>query len=886
MKPEDSTAVALGQGKSGRGKKLIKLLVLALFVVFAVLLFLVPGFVSSRTGQKLILEKINDSIDGKADFAELSMGWFKGVQIRDFSLSDDVSQTSVHIKRLTVKPHYVHLLFGNLSFGKTVINEPKIRITLPADKPPHPPGTERGPRGQPGHVAVPIERIDLAVADGSVEITDASSGTVELTQVNSSLRLRPPGQKSIFDVNMVVVAAGRQSKVNAAGEVVPKRKTGWTLEGTTGRLAVETTELDIASLGPLLALTGLDIRAGGKVTVDLNTDLRDGRIEKLSGTIKATDLDIGIPARPGDKLTTSRFDLAIELKADEQALNINKLSVRTDWLEADAAGVVPKTIESLTDFLKPEFKYDLKADFQCDLAPLLSQMPTTFGLPQAARITSGTLTGNIETATLEARRQIVGRAELKDLRGAVADKPVALVQPITAEARISSDKTGIKYDKLQFASSFAQLSCWGTNKLLEYDAKVDLAKFQARLGQFVDLGRYQTAGKLTGSGKLTAKKNKISVTGSSAIENLRLTYPGREPFEQRQVSIEFDIDADTQSKTLNVKRFLMTSPDITIEKTLSITTRGGNSKLSGKAHLKYDWSKLSRMVSAFLPAGFRMTGRRADTITFSSEYPTAHNEKLFANLNAGGKLGFESAEYMGLNFGPTEVDVRITNGRLNIAPFSTTVNNGRLTFAATADFAAKPVLLQTPAPMHIAENVEIDQRTTRQLLMYLNPVFAEVAAVRGVADFQCEKLEIPLAGGSRNDITVIGTISVSKLRLQGSQLLGVIMSVVNTDQAGADITIHPTRFVLQNGLLRYDDMQMDIGDHPVNFSGTIGLDKRLNMNVVLPYSLDFEPVRVSEASIDQRISLPLTGTINAPELDIARLLQQQLLQRGLRELFK
>ncbi len=85
---------------------------------------------------------------------------------------------------------------------------------------------------------------------------------------------------------------------------------------------------------------------------------------------------------------------------------------------------------------------------------------------------------------------------------------------------------------------------------------------------------------------------------------------------------------------------------------------------------------------------------------------------------------------------------------------------------------------------------------------------------------------------------------------------------------------------------------MDIGDNPVNFKGAIGLDKSVNMTVTLPYTLGGRTARVGEKT-GERISLPLTGTIDKPELDTGKLLEDQLkkrlgeeLQKGLEKLFE
>ncbi len=263
-------------------------------------------------------------------------------------------------------------------------------------------------------------------------------------------------------------------------------------------------------------------------------------------------------------------------------------------------------------------------------------------------------------------------------------------------------------------------------------------------------------------------------------------------------------------------------------------------------------------------------------MSFHGEYSAGQTETLLANLSTKAKLGFEKAGYMGWNLGPAEVEIQIKNGLLRIAPFSTTVNNGQFNFTGQADFKHKPALLETVGPIQVAKDIKINDEIAEKLLIYLNPVFANAVNVSGVVSFSCERLAIPLGEASQNDIEVIGTVSINQLRLQASDLLGQILTLVGATIPDQDIVIHPTRFALQNGFLQYDNMQMDIGDNPVNFKGVIGLDKSLNMAVTLPYTLKGRTARVGRETVGQRISLPLRGTTDKPELDVGRLLQEQL----------
>lgn len=1004
------------KSKSGSRKKTstrILKLVLLLIVVLILLVFLfVPAFISSKKGNRLILDKINNSIDGRVDFAGLSMGWFKGISISSLSFNDSTGQISAQVKQITTKPHYGSIVMGNLSFGETIIDQPKVSINLKGQ-----PAAEQEPAGKPQPVPVKAVHIalvmDVAINDGNLKVTDSKARTVELSEINSRLKLREAGQQTDFDIDLVVVGQkAERSPIHAAGQIKPgTAKSGWTLKGTNGDLTIEVNNLDLESLGPILELAKIEVQAKGSLSADINAVIKDGNFENFSCSIEAKDLDITGPGLKGDRLKTSLLDIVVELESRQQLINIKKFQFNSDWLSAKASGMVPTTFKSWADFLTSESDYSLDADFELDVEEVLSQMPHTFGIKEEMKVTSGKLSGNITAR----RGSITGQANLTELAGTVEDKKLALSEPLTAKIQISADNNKkISFDKLDISAAFAKINASGTLEQLKYNGYVDLAKLQSELGQFANLGAYKIAGEIFEQGTLSVGKNKITGAGSAQVKNLsitstdgvtaqepmaevkfafgfdrqsnvlsfdsleakaglgqvnieqavfpigekpqvpmqldisaknidlgkvkpfavlfaslpqetqlagiaeskisissdkniykiktdstkikglKLTYPGHKPFEPNEVTLTFEAEVNPEQKAVNIKKLQLESPQIKIHKgEFSQLSKAGKTKLEGRAECEYDWSAVSAVAAPYLPEGLTLQGKRKDVVSFVSEYPSGQTDKLMANLTATAKLGFEKAGYMGLNFGPTDVDIKIQKGLLKIAPFMTTVNEGQFNFAGQVDFRQKPALFKIAEPMQLMKDIKINDQTTGKLLMYLNPIFADAVNVSGIANFSCEQLTIPLSAAAQNQIEVVGTISMDKVRLQTSGLLSTIFSAGGTSARGAVITIRPTKFILRDGFLRYDDMQMDIGDNPVNFKGVIGLDKSLDMTITLPYTAMGRTVRLGQETSGQRIKVPLKGTIDKPQLDVGKLLESQLkqqledqLRKGLEGLFK
>ena len=988
-------------------------LALALIVVLIVLvLFLVPAFVSSEKGRQIILAKINNSIDGRANFADLSMGWFRGIKVADVGFNDSAGQITVQVRQIAAKPHYGSILTGNLSFGETVIDEPKVEINLRDQRAKKAeslrPEPSAGKRAQP--VVLPIKKIDLVLNDGNLKVTDPKAKTVELSRINSKVNLRPPGQQTNLDLNMAVVDGGKASEIQVAGRITPKKQTGWTLEGTSGNLTVEVNDLDLESLGPIFTLAGVEVQAKGIIDGRLNSEIKDGRFENLNGDIKGKNLDITSAELKGDRLRTSRLDVSVRLNREKETINIDDLQIRSDWAFATASGVVPTTFKSFGDFFQADSNYNLKGNFNCDLAAILSQMPKTLGLKEGTQITSGQLNGNVETSTRAGQRQIQAQGTLTGLEGTVKGKKIALSEPVRAQAQISSDKAGINFDKLDVSAPFAKINCTGTSELLKYNADVDLAKLQSELGQFINIGQYQMAGELLEKGQISIKEKKVTTSGTSVVKNLRfsskegvtasepmanvafaldidtknstisvdsiradasfgrvsikdavlpwsksspeplhlaisannvdlnklqpfavlfasfpqqmqlagiadsqisvsskedsyrvvteatkiknfkLISPGKEPFEQDPVLFIFDGDYNPTEENWVVRKLQLTSPDIKIKFNFEKSVQRGKTKLEGLIDCEYDWSAVTAVASTFLPQQLRLQGQRMVSVNFLSQYPVGQTDQLLPNLNTDKcKLGFDRANYMGLNLGPTEMDIQIQNGLLKIAPFATTVNDGQFNFAGRIDLKQKPIVLQTTGPMQIVDKININDEVGSNLLVYLNPIFKDQATTTGIANFHSEELVIPLGSNADVQPKIIGTVGIENMRLETLGLLGNILSRARTKRY-VNAALLPTKFVLENEKLSYDNMQINLDVYPVNFGGSIGPNQVLDMTVTTPYIVtsDFElrTVKIGEQTPNERFPLRLTGTIDNPELDWRKFAEELLKQQLQRQLPK
>jgi len=968
-----------------------------LVLIFAVLL-LIPVVLSSSGFTRWVQAKISHSTGGQANIGDLSVGWLGGVQIADFSFRAPNGWAEVDINRITAQPSYSSLLGGTLSVDRAEIDQPHIAVDLRE----RPPATKAGPSMD----MTDLSRIgDLVVRDGAVQLTSTTGQTMRIADIDSQVSMRPPGRTSRFNISMAVAQAQGPAEVRASGQVTPNQKTGWSLRGTTGDVTVEVNALNLDSIAPLLDIAGIEVEAKGQLTGNITSALQDGQIENIKATIRGQDIDITGPVLKGDRLQTAQLNIRADLAQAQDVIDVNQLSVQTDWASVSAAGAFPKNARTLAQLT--ESGTDVTGSFDVNLAALLSQMPNTLGVREGMKITGGRATGNIDTVTEAGRPTIVANAQVVGLAGVVNDKKLNISQPMQATARLSNSEQGAQLEGLNVSTSFAKINASGNFKQIKYDGQVNLEALQSELGAFIDLP-YELAGQVTSAGQVSIGDKTTNVTGTlsarqlvlaadgnsvstpqanvnfavglnrqdqvlaintlnadtgfgivnikngtiplaqdspaplslqvfvdkldlaqikpyasffasfpqnltlggiaqsqvnvasekgvyhvsstaTRIQNFQMASQGEPSFQQPEVTALFDVYLDANRKVINRANWQVKSPQITLKGQLAQTSQANTTKAQGALDGQVDWAAVAPLVSTLVPGQLSISGQRPISANFTSTYPTNDPNALLANLNGQTSLGFDRAVYMGFDFGPADVNVLVENGLMRIGPFATTVNNGKLNFAGEADLRQTPALLKVPAPVHLVQGIQINDQTAETFLKYVNPIFANAVGVSGVANFDLQQLAIPLAGGDTKAMELTGTLWIDQLQLGASNILNQIFSVGGQSIRGQTLTIRPTNLVLQNGVLRYDDMQVEVGDNPVNFRGSIGPDGALNMTVVLPYTLEGRTVRVGQEQGRPRITVPLTGTIAKPELNLKNLIQSQLQEqilKGLEDLFK
>ena len=629
-------------------------------------------------------------------------------------------------------------------------------------------------------------------------------------------------------------------------------------------------------LPPMIFLPKMDLKISDGYVLLETADNKSLELRQIAAEVDLNGLEennrvtVELYAKSSSSPAEAHLDVrsTVKLGNDKKGWTLKgttgSFNVKVDGLELES--------------LKPVFEmlgYDVEASGKID-----------------ADVVSSVDDGQIETVQAKVRA--------KDIDIAVDGNTV---KSDIVNADIFVTPTADRYDvkKFELVTDFLLLKANGaigkdfaSRATVDYDLRTDLYQLQKQLSPFVEMQGFAVSGNLVSSGKISGTTKKISVyTNATRLDNPSVYKDSQELFKQGYVDILFDGEIDVEGKNIEIKNLDVNSPQIKIEKFTGFKTQSGKkTKLAAKFDYELDLDLATKIAKDYMPDELEVGGKSSGGVSVSSFYLNDEVQEMDKNLSGEAGFGFDYANYLGLKFGKTKMNVAFEKGLLNIKPFSAPVNQGAVNFSANVDFNKTPVILRLAEPMAVVNKVQVDKEMAKEMLMYLNPMFADVAEISGVTNFYCEQLEIPLMPSDKNLAIVKGTVGMNDIKLVGTGLINQITKLTGQGNRVDNIAMLPTDFVLENGLLHYDRMQINFDNNPLTFAGDIFLDKRMALTIELPWTYGGRTARVGDES-SNRIKLSVLGTVDDPRINTDKLIEEaarKILEREagklLEELFK
>ena len=406
--------------------------------------------------------------------------------------------------------------------------------------------------------------------------------------------------------------------------------------------------------------------------------------------------------------------------------------------------------------------------------------------------------------------------------------------------------------------------------------QADLAQLEPWMVMFGKLDpKTQLAGQVNGRASYSRRGGQENLAITSEVLNLGVQLPGKPTFNEPKINLEAEASADRAAKVFELSRLKVASTflQLNAQATSGLGEPSSPAKVSLQGQCELE--RLGQLVRPWISNWPDLVGTGRLDVELAGTSPKTAGPQWVNSLSGTGKLNFDQQLFRGLRLGPAAINMQVQNGLLIIPPSSIPANEGKMTVQARVALADKKPFLSVTESVWLLENVQINPEMSEGLLKFINPIFANSHQVVGTVNLRCDQLTVDEPKTWKQNAKMKAQFSGKDLLISSrAGLMKDLIGLLGIDLNAKLGEVYPVSIELANGVVSYKDMHILFGPlMDLSFSGQVGLDGKLNMKVgipIMPAMLSNQPELIKYLG-DQRIYLPITGTVDNPRLDIAAL---------------
>ena len=428
-------------------------------------------------------------------------------------------------------------------------------------------------------------------------------------------------------------------------------------------------------------------------------------------------------------------------------------------------------------------------------------------------------------------------------------------------------------------------------------ADLDLAKLTSAYGDFIQLPEKT---RVSGKGKFdldvdfsSPKAQFLKVDAD--LSPFQLTSETLPPISEDHVKLRANLERSPDGKTLSIENVQLNSTPLSLSAAGNLDQAGKKKTLAASGNINLDLKMLSPYLTKIAGPQITITGKGDNPFKLKMISRGARWTDSLKNTDFTGAIRADAIDAFGLGISATEVPIRVAN-ETAIAKLAATANSGQLKLQPTIDLRQEPYRLSLPENSYILKDVEITDAMAERLLALIHPLFKGSTKAQGQIDLYMDHFDWPLAKQNRNDASFAGTLSLRGVRINSTNLLSGMLSLISMGGNQLEIDNLDVEFVAQNGRIKTSPIRFEVGGYPVVLNGSVGFDKSIDYIATLPIT----PALVGSDAFGflegATIDVPIRGTSSDPNFNEAvmqkateSMVQQAMqkgLQKGLQGIFK
>lgn len=415
----------------------------------------------------------------------------------------------------------------------------------------------------------------------------------------------------------------------------------------------------------------------------------------------------------------------------------------------------------------------------------------------------------------------------------------------------------------------------------------------------------------------TDANHRITIAGQGQITQFQAG-TGSETISERQIDLSNDLVLDYEKKIAQITNLKL---DMKNSGALSLAMSGNISQWDTHrefgnfiANIDYDLAKLWPIIKPLLGSeqqenlrDLQIAGKFQRKFTLGGSFPAEKDGRplefyeSIRSLTASGSLALEKLDWKGSTVQNFDYPLFLKDGNLMIARADRPAdynlppadfNGGKLDLGGiTLELGRQNPRLTIPPGKKLLAGVAMNPIMSDTLFGKLAPLFTNPKEASGLLDLtvvQCDRLPLselitlPIA---QNNGRAEFLLSVADLNIVNG-LLGELLRLVDAKALQGNIT--DGRIVLEKGRVQ-NDISLLLGSHSqtIRFQGGIGLQEQR----FLDYAIGLSPELLRAGKdfrkyLPEGISLPLSGSLENPQLDPGNLIGQLIKEAAARALLE
>ena len=453
----------------------------------------------------------------------------------------------------------------------------------------------------------------------------------------------------------------------------------------------------------------------------------------------------------------------------------------------------------------------------------------------------------------------------------------------------------------------------------EFDFQGELGRFER---VFLKGAQHQRlAGTFEGSTHLKASAHGIDFDGHTRTKNLRIRKQPSSNYSTRHQNVPASSTLwdepvlrlgakgiyDPKKGDVTLDQLTLQTEAIGLAAQGAIRTLNENTMIDIQGKAAYDLGLLAERFRTQLGNQIEISGKAEKPFQIRGPlFATNETTKLVRNvrrpepqishspisdrLEANAGFGWDKAKVYGLDIDSGELSARLVNRRLLFDPLNVRVGSGTVNASPILDLRrSSPELIVRQG--RVLENIELSPELCENWLKYVAPLVANATKAEGKFSVDMNSARLPfdrpmetrVGGTLAIHQGQVGPGSLSKRLLAAAeQLKGLLRQsassrIIDPERAWLTLPEQQVAFAVRNGQVGHQGLKMMLSDIPVETSGWVTLDERLQMEATFPIQKEWLGNDRYLAMLEgQTLTIPITGTISRPKLD----------RRGFRNLTK